>query len=105
MKTISDKRDEQRVLLEKVGDGLEDAGRALKRLWKLYHSEFGGEGEYVVDGSFTEAGRKRLRVLFEDGKRNMEIAAFFGVTDAAIAYHRKRWMQLEGSLALSNRRG
>jgi hypothetical protein len=100
MKTIADKRDEQRVLLEKVGGALDDASGALKRLWKLYDSEFGAEGEYVRDGAFTEAGRKRLRNLFEEGRRNMEIAAFFGVTDAAIAYHRKRWMQLEGSRAL-----
>ena len=100
MKTIANKRDEQRVQLEKLGDAMEDASRAWKRLWRLHETEFGGEGEYVRDGGFTDAGRKRLRQLFEEGRRNMEIAAFFGVTDAAVAYHRKRWMQLEGSRAI-----
>jgi len=94
MKTIADKRDEQRMLLEKVGDALDEASRGLKRLWKLHETEFGPDNEYIRDGSFTDAGRKRLHQLFGEGKRNFEIAAFFGVTDAAVAYHRKRWMQL-----------
>ena len=95
MKSIVDQRDENRALLEKMGDSLEEGQRVLKQLWRQHQTEYGGEGEYVRDGSFTEAGRKRLQAFFIEGKRNMEIAAFFGVTDAAVAYHRKRWMQLE----------
>ena len=97
MTTISHKRDDQRVLLEKLGDQLYDAQAILKKLWKLHENEFGSDGEYIRDGGFTDAGRKRLRQLLEDGKKNCEISEFFGVTDAAIAYHRKRWRQLEGA--------
>ena len=92
-KTISDKRDEQRAILERLGDAVHDAQRELDRLWKLHETEFGSESEYLRDGSFSDAGLKRLQQLFADGKRNMELARFFGVTDAAIAYQRKRWEQ------------
>lgn len=97
MKTISDKRDDERSALENIGDALDAAKRQLDRLWKLHETEYGKDSEYMRDGSFTDAGRKRLRQMFEDRKRNMEIAAFFGVSDSAIAYQRKRWMQLEGA--------
>jgi hypothetical protein len=95
--TISKKRDDARVLLEKLGDNLESAQKHLASLWKLHEKEFGKDDEYLREGSFTDAGRRRLHQLLEEGKRNMEIAEFFGVTDAAIAYHRKRWRQLEGN--------
>jgi DNA-binding NarL/FixJ family response regulator len=78
---------------EKMGGAIDDAEAALKRLWRLHELEFGADGEYVRDGGFTDAGRKRLMQLFEEGKRNSEIAVFFGVSDAAIAYHRKRSAQ------------
>lgn len=100
LRTISDKRDEQRAALERMGDALEDAKKSLGLLWKLHEGEFGSDDQYVRDGGFTDAGRKRLRQMFDEGKRNVEIAAFFGVTDAAIAYHRKRWEQLEGSRSI-----
>ena len=90
-KTISHQRDEQRAILERLGDTFAEAQRELKKLWKLHETEFGTDGEYLRDGSFTDAGLKRLRQLFVDGKRNMDLARFFGVTDAAIAYQRKRW--------------
>lgn len=97
MATISDKRHDQRVALEEVQDLVDLLSAKLKRLWKLHEQEFGKADEYIRDGGFTEAGRKRLKALLLDGKRNAEIAEFFGVTDAAIAYHRKRWRQLEGA--------
>ncbi len=97
MGTISDKRDDQRIALEQLGAAMDAAKRQLDRLWKLHETEFGTDGEYIRDGGFTDAGRKRLRQMFGDGRRNMEIAAFFGVSDSAIAYQRKRWMQLDAS--------
>jgi hypothetical protein len=100
MKTISDKRDEQRTLLEKLGDNLEEARKNLSKLWALHEGEFGSDDEYIRDGAFTEAGRKRLHQMLIEGKKNFEIAEFFGVTDAAIAYHRKRWMQLNAVIAV-----
>ena len=100
MKSISDKRDDQRMALERIGDALETAKGQLDRLWKLHEIEYGGDGAYIREGSFTDAGRKRLRQMFADKKRNMEIATFFGVSDSAIAYQRKRWAQLEGSRSI-----
>lgn len=97
-KTIANRRDEERSILEHMGDDLDDAKGRLAQLWDIHETKYGTDGEYLCDGSFTDAGRKRLRQLFESGKRNMEIAEFFGVTDAAVAYQRKRWMQLQGSL-------
>ncbi len=97
MATISDKKIGQRAALEEMQDLVDALGRKMKGLWKLHDQEFGADDEYIRDGGFTEAGRKRLRAMLADGKRNVEIAEFFGVTDAAIAYHRKRWRQLEGA--------
>lgn len=89
--TISDRRDEQRHALEKVGDFLDDAKKELDRLWKLHKMEFGSEEAPYVDGSaFTDVGKKRLYDLLDEGKTNRELSNFFGVTDAAIAYHRKK---------------
>lgn len=95
LKTISDQRDEQRVALELLGDALHSAQTQLDRLWKLHEAKFGNDDTYIRDGSFTEAGIKRLYQFFEEKKRNVELAQFFGVTDGAIAYHRKRWMQAQ----------
>ncbi len=91
IKMISDKRDEQRRSLEKLGDALHDGQKELDRLWTLHEMEFGSdETPYVEHGSFTDAGKKRLYALFNEGKSNRELSKFFGVTDAAIAYHRKQ---------------
>jgi hypothetical protein len=98
-KTIWDRRDEHRAILERCGDGLHDALRELDKLWKIHEAEFGTDGEYLRDGGFSDAGLKRLRQLFDEGKRNMELARFFGVTDAAIAYQRKRWQQRQAIAA------
>ena len=89
--TISDRRDEQRRALEKVGASLDDAKKELDRLWKLHEMEFGSENApYVDDGGFTDVGKKRLYDLLNEGKTNRELSNFFGVTDAAIAYHRRQ---------------
>jgi len=98
LKTISDQRDEQRVALELLGDALRSAQKELDRLWKLHEAKFGSEDDtYIRDGAFTDAGLKRLRLFFEENKRNVELAQFFGVTDGAIAYQRKRWMQAKAA--------
>jgi len=89
--TISDRRDEQRRALEKVGESLDDAKKELNRLWQLHEMEFGSEKTpYVDDGAFTDVGKKRLYDLLSEGRTNRELSNFFGVTDAAIAYHRKQ---------------
>jgi hypothetical protein len=91
VKTISDRRDEQRRGLEKIEDSLDDAKKELNRLWKLHEMEFGGEKTpYVDDGAFTDVGKKRLYDLLNEGRTNRELSNFFGVTDGAIAYHRKQ---------------
>jgi hypothetical protein len=93
-KTLATKRDEHRVLLETIGDRIDQARSALDRLWKLHEQDFGKDEEYVRDGGFTDAGVRRLHALFSEGKRNMEIAEFFGVSDAAIAYRRKTYSRI-----------
>ena len=90
-------RDEERQLLEKLGDALEDARIQLKRLWRRHEAEYGSDEEYLRDGSLTDAGRKRLNQMFVEGKRSAEIAALLGISDSAVAYHRKRWNQLQGA--------
>ncbi|WP_374254146.1 hypothetical protein [Xanthobacter sp.] len=90
-KTISDQRDDERATLERLGGALETAQKELGRLWQLHEAKFGGEGEYLRDGAFTDAGLKRLRHFFGEGKKNVELARFFGVSDSAIAYQRKKW--------------
>lgn len=96
--TVSNKRDEERVALENLGDLISSAQRAVNTLWELHETKYGADGEYIRDGAFTDAGIKRLRQMFFEGKRNMELAKFFGVTDAAIAYQRKQWKKQEGNI-------
>lgn len=90
-KSLATKRDEQRFQLEALGGHLDDLLRIRDKLWKLHEREFGKDEEYIKDGGFTEAGVRRLHALFAEGKRNVEIAEFFGVSDAAIAYRRKQY--------------
>ena len=89
--TLTDRRDETYDALCAVNDALDEAKKRVAALFKLHETEFGSEkAPYVEDGSFTHEGKKRLRQLFAEGKRNRELARFFNVTDAAIAYHRNK---------------
>lgn len=93
-KTIADARDEERTMLEKLNDAIDDASKMADRLWKLHEERYGAEGSYLDDeGKFTTAGEKRLYRFFDEGTKNTEIAKFFNVTDAAISYRRKRYLQ------------
>ena len=91
-KTIADARDEERVILEKLTESIDDANRVAKRLWKLHEERYGEEDSYLdEDGKFTTAGERRLHQYFKDGAKNSEIAKFFDVTDSAISYRRKKY--------------
>ncbi len=99
MQTATDKREILRKLLEDQGSALIDREQQLKRdqathkkIWEACEKEYGSfEEKYTKDGSFTESGLKRLRMLFSDGQGNSEIARFFKVTPGAISYHRQKW--------------
>lgn len=89
--TLKDRRDETYDALCAMNDSLDAAKKRLETLFKLHEAEYGSDKvNYVEDGSFTTEGKKRLRQLLFDGKRNRELARFFNVTDAAIAYHRNK---------------
>lgn len=100
MPSTLEQREDRRGALEKLGDALDDARRQLDRLWRQHESEFGNPDEFVSGGNLTEEGRRRLKRMFEQGKRGTEIAALLGISDSAVAYHRKRWRQLEGARAI-----
>ena len=92
--TLLDRREENRKLLESMGDAIDVQKKHLDQMWTLHEAEFGSEtAPYVDEGSFTYSGKKRLHELFHDGKTNRELAKFFGVTDGAIAYHRNKLNQ------------
>ena len=92
--TLLDRREENRKLLELMGDSIHDQKKHLDQMWKLHEAEFGSDHTpYVDEGSFTYVGKKRLHELLNDGKTNREAAKFFGVTDSAIAYHRNKLNQ------------
>lgn len=95
MMTITAKRDDERVTLEELTDLHHDLKKIIERLWKIHETQYGTDGQYLDEkGGFTEAGKKRLYGMFaEAGHKNAELARFFGVTDAAIAYHRKAWLR------------
>jgi hypothetical protein len=105
--TITSSRDDDRLQLEKITDAADEINKAVKRLWRSFDKKYGDadiEPYLDSDGKFTDAGVKRLYGYLAEGKSNSELSEYFGVTDSAIIYRRKRWMQLEASKDVRPRR-
>lgn len=105
--TIANRRDDERAQLEKLTDAADAIKKAVDMLWRSFDKKYGDvdvEPYLDAEGKFTDAGVKRLYGFLAEGKSNSELSEYFGVTDSAIIYRRKRWMQLEASKDVRPRR-